>query len=503
MMARNTLLNIAGYGAPVLAAVIAIPLLMRGMGPDRFGVLTIIWLVMGYFSLFDLGLGNAATKLVAEKIGAQREHEVRALLRTSFVALLAWGLLGTVLLLLLTPWLVSSVLKIPLWLRAESIRTFYLLAFVIPFVALTASFRGVLEAYHRFDLVNSVRIPLGFITFFGPLLVLRFTADLFQVTAALVFVRALTLIIHGFQLHRIVSRVPGERTAWCDLRSLLAYGGWITISNIISPILASADRFLIGALVSVSTVAYYALPFEIATKLLILAGGLVGVLFPAFSATVMKDRQRTAKICLRGMLFLFVAMFPVVLIVIALAREGLALWLGREFADNSFRALQCLTAGVFINSFAQIASALVQSAGRPDLTAKAHLAELPLYLACLWLLITIFGVPGAALAWFLRVLADGVLVFLFASRLVPSMTQHVRKIFFLVFATIIAALAIAQMHPLPLKVISLAAALFLTGLAVWTRLVPGGDKARLREAFREVLHRIHQKSAVFGKQENE
>ncbi|OGW37880.1 MAG: hypothetical protein A2010_10695 [Nitrospirae bacterium GWD2_57_9] len=500
MMARNTLLNIAGYGTPVLAALIAVPLLIRGMGPDRFGVLTIIWLVIGYFSLFDLGLGNATTKLVAEKLGAGREREVPALLRTAFMALLAWGLLGTGAVLLSASWLVSSVLRIPLWLQAESLRTFYLLAFAIPLVILTACFRGVLEAYHRFDLVNSVRIPLGLITFLGPLLVLRFTTDLFYVTTALVSIRALTLIIHGLQVERIVSRVPGDGTAASDIRSLLAYGGWISVSNIVGPVLAYVDRFLIGSFVSVAAVTYYALPFEIATKLLVLAGGFVGVLFPAFSATVIQDRLRTAKICSRGMAFLFLAMFPAVLIVISLAHEGLSLWLGREFADNSCRALQWLTAGVFINSFAQIASALVQSAGRPDLTAKAHLAELPLYLVCLWLLVKMYGVPGAAFAWFLRVMLDGALLFLFAIRLVPPMTAQVRNVFFSVCATFIAALAIAQMHSLPLKIVFLAAALSLIGISAWKRLVQGEDKAGLREAFRELVQGRHEKNAFFGEQ---
>lgn len=500
IMARNTLLNIAGYASPVLAALIAVPLLVRGMGPERFGVFTIIWLIVGYFSLFDLGLGNATTKLVAEKLGAGREQEVPALLRTSILALLAWGLLGAGIVLLLASWLVASVLKVPLWLQAESLRSFHLLAFAIPVVILTTSLRGVLEAYHRFDLVNSVRIPLGLITFFGPLLVLRFTSDLFFVTMVLVFIRGLSLIIHALQVRGIVLRIPGGRGAGSDLRSLLAYGGWISVSNIAGPVLLYVDRFLIGSLVSVASVAYYALPFEIATKLLVLAGGFVGVLFPAFSATIMTDRTRAAKICSRGMAFLFLAIFPAAVAVIAMAREGLELWLGLEFANNSFRALQWLTAGVFINSFAQIGSALVQSAGRPDLTAKAHIVELPVYVLTIWLLVKAYGVPGAALAWFLRVTMDSVVLFFFANRLVPLITAEVRNVFLLVSASLIAAVAVAQMHHLPLKIVSLVAALSLIGITAWSRLVHHDDKAGLRETLRRLLELPPRKRPVIPEQ---
>jgi len=54
-LSRNTVLNLVGQCAPLLVAIFAIPLLIRGLGTDRFGVLTLAWVVIGYFSLFDLG----------------------------------------------------------------------------------------------------------------------------------------------------------------------------------------------------------------------------------------------------------------------------------------------------------------------------------------------------------------------------------------------------------------------------------------------------------------
>ena len=65
-LAHNSVLNLIGQGIPFLAAFFAIPLLIRGLGTDRFGVLTLAWMVIGYFSLFDLGLGRALTQVVAE-----------------------------------------------------------------------------------------------------------------------------------------------------------------------------------------------------------------------------------------------------------------------------------------------------------------------------------------------------------------------------------------------------------------------------------------------------
>src|SRR5437773_8518685 len=76
LLARNTVWNLLGNGAPMLVAVFCIPILIKGLGTDRFGVLTLAWALIGYASLFDLGLGRALTQLVARKLGAGEEHDV-------------------------------------------------------------------------------------------------------------------------------------------------------------------------------------------------------------------------------------------------------------------------------------------------------------------------------------------------------------------------------------------------------------------------------------------
>jgi len=52
----------------LLAALVAIPVTLRGLGTERFGALSLAWLLIGYLSLFDLGLGRALTKLAAERL---------------------------------------------------------------------------------------------------------------------------------------------------------------------------------------------------------------------------------------------------------------------------------------------------------------------------------------------------------------------------------------------------------------------------------------------------
>src|SRR6266478_6316543 len=166
-------------------------------------------------------------------------------------------------------------------------QSFYFIGLSIPMVISTAGLRGLLEAHQKFGLINTLRIPLGIYSFASPLLVLPFSTSLFPVVGVLVAGRIVGWAVHLLLCFRVV---PGlrERIAWHGAAAgpLLRFGGWMTVSNIVSPLMVTLDRFLIGAMVSMTAVAYYATPYEIATKFWFVPGVVLSVMFPAFSASL-------------------------------------------------------------------------------------------------------------------------------------------------------------------------------------------------------------------------
>ncbi|MCP4683411.1 MAG: oligosaccharide flippase family protein, partial [Desulfobacterales bacterium] len=256
LLARNTILNISGYTLPMLVAIFAIPLLVRGLGTERFGILTLAWVIIGYLSLFDLGLGRALTKLVAENLGTGQAQKIPALIWTSLFVMFFVGILVAVVASCFLPYLIQDLIKIPHFLASETLNTFYLLVFSVPLVIITVGFRGILDAYQRFDLTNMVRIPLGVYSFLAPLLVLPFTQNLFTVVGILVVGRLIAGVVQLLFCFRIV---PGLRRGVVFERtivgSLIRFGSWMTVSNIVSPLMMYLDRFFIGAVISVSAVA--------------------------------------------------------------------------------------------------------------------------------------------------------------------------------------------------------------------------------------------------------
>ncbi|MDQ7040602.1 MAG: flippase [Rhodothermus sp.] len=412
LLARNTLLNLAGQGGPLLIGVVTLPFIIQGLGTDRFGLLALAWMLLGYFTFFDLGLGRATTKFVAEALARGEMARLRCIIWSAVTAQALLGLVGLLLVLGSTSLLIEKVLNIPEALHDEARGTFHLLALAVPIVLISGSFSGALEAAQRFDWLNAVRIPAGISMFVLPLLGLMVGFRLPGIVALLLLARLGSLMAFIVMNGRLFPGLRSYTMSPALLRSLFAFGGWVTVSSVVSPLLVYLDRFLIGSLRSMTALTYYTAPYEIVTRLRLVPSGLVMVLFPVFSALEgVQDQRRLARYFGQAVRYVLLAMGPITLGVVLGAADLLHVWLGADFATRSTRVLQVLALGVLMNSLAYVPYALLQGIGRPDLPARFHLLELPLYVGGAWLLITHEGIVGAAIAWALRVGADALLLF--------------------------------------------------------------------------------------------
>jgi O-antigen/teichoic acid export membrane protein len=427
LLARNTLLNFICQGLPILVGLVTIPLIVRGLGPERFGLLSLTWVVLGYFTVFDLGLGRAVAKYVVDALARGDKDQVPRLVWTAMTAQGIFGGIGVLTLVGTAPLLVEHVLNIPPSLVSEAKATFYLLALSIPAVLVSSSLTGILGAIQRFDLVNAVGASFSVVNSLLTLAaVLLWNWHLPQLVAMLVVSRIIASGVYYWLCLQVCPSLKGlPRCYRCELQVLMRFGGWVTVSSIVGPILVYLDRFMIGALLTMAALAYYSAPYEIVTRLWIIPTSLVATLFPVFSVLTGQGHQvRLASFLSRSIRGVLLTLGSVVVVLTVFARDILLMWLGPAFAEESTRVLQILSIGVLVNSLAQVPYCLLQAQGRPDVTAKFHLGQLPLQCLLVWWLISLWGTTGAALAWTIRVSVDALLLFAAASRL-TSLPLHV------------------------------------------------------------------------------
>lgn len=423
-LARNMGWNLIGIILPLIVAVFTIPKLIAGLGTERFGILTIILMAIGYFSLFDFGLGRALTKLVAERFGTKKTKEIPDLLLTALATTCALGLLASIAVFSLAPLVVAHVLNIPGELRSETLSAFRIMACTLPTVILSAALIGFLEAMQRFKFIALIRTGTGAINFLGPLVAMYWSRSLVAATLVLAISRFLGLsahLIYAWWIQSINNGIP--RIQLMHLNELISFGGWITLSNIIRPFMDYLDRFVIGSLLTMSAVAYYTTPYEVIIRLSVFPNAMIGVLFPTFTYLIHHDEKKTSAVYYSSVSILKLVMIIPVTAIVLFAPEILTLWLGNDFASKSAIVMRWLSIGIFINSISFLPFILIQSKGRPDWTAKFHLIELPIYFFLLWHLLQTFGISGAAAAWSIRVSLDAALLFLSAAKLVPSVRR--------------------------------------------------------------------------------
>jgi O-antigen/teichoic acid export membrane protein len=361
---------------------------------------------------------------------------------------------------------------VPPELEAETLKAFYLLSASIPLVITTVGLRGVIAAYQRFALLTAIRIPMGVLTFLGPVAVLPFSNSLYPIVGVLVAGRLLATIAHYLLMFRIVPEVrQGYHYDKAQIRPLLGFGGWMTVSNMVVPMMVSMDRFVIGMVLTVTAVAFYTTPYEIVSRLLVIPVAVVSVLLPAQSTTLARggvaDRQHAARLFNKGLSSISIALFPLIILIIAFSYDGLQMWVGGEFAESGYLVMQWLAVGVFFYGLSLVPFNLVQSAGHPEWSAKLHLVELPLYLALLWWVLPIYGILGAAVVWTVRAFIDALSLYVMALLLIPECRSSIGQFMLAMVAAICLFLLTALLNGLLIKVLFSSLLLLLFGLFVW------------------------------------
>jgi O-antigen/teichoic acid export membrane protein len=411
--ARNAALNLCGELVVILVGMACVPYVVRKLGVASFGILSISWVLLGYMGVFDLGLSRATTKFVAEAVGRRENHMVPSLIGTSLSLQVAFGLLGGICLAGLSPLLAGKLLKIPAASVLDAKISFWILAAAVPIVLVTNSLRGLLEAVQRFDVINAIKMPANASMYLSPIILLPLGGRLPSIMLLMTFLRLVAMLVYlKFCLYLLPSSGPRLTFSRHLLGRLLKYGGWVTVSNAVGPFVVYVDRFMVGSLLSISALGYYAAPADLANRSLIIPASLAATLFPGFSTLDAQGAsQRLEEISTRALKYVTLTVGPGLLLLAAFSHDILRLWLGVQFAEQGSVVLQILALGIFFNALSFFPYCLLQGIGRPDLTATFHLAELPFHLGLAWLLISHLGITGAAIAWTLRILIDATLLF--------------------------------------------------------------------------------------------
>lgn len=401
---KNIAFSFLGNILPILCAFIFIPYIRINIGDRDFGAIVLIWAIIGYFGIFDLGISKALVYHTA-----RIKNNLNELLSPVVQYSIKWITILTAFfsfnLFIWAEEFCRIFLNDNSGPNSDLIISFQIVAVAIPFTTIGNALRGVLEGLSDFK--NSAVIKA--VTF----------SAYFYVPAALAPLGLLTLsnTAAGYLIIRIISclwswwevrRSPVYRrqehagSATLNFREIFSYGLWALVTSIISPLMVYGDRFVISAAVGASLVGIYAILQETIGRSLIAASSYCAVMQPEFTRL---DNDQWYEMYVKSERTLAVLLAVMYAAVMLTAKPLLEWWLDESLVDYMV-LIAIFTVALFFNSMAQLPYAVLLGRGRPDWVAKAHLVEFLFYLPVCWFVTQEFGLQGAAAAWLLRVLVD-------------------------------------------------------------------------------------------------
>ncbi len=414
LLVRNSALNLAGKLVPMALAIVTMPYVIQHLGDDRAGIFQFCWILLGYFNLFDFGFGRALVKFASERLSSGAEHEIPDWTATVNRILWRIAIPLVVVMVFVLPAVMGREGSVPSELIPEAQLAAIGIALYIPFLLTFFSHIGILETWQRFDIINRYQILYGILWYVLPVLAITVTQRIDILVGILLLLRMLHWGIIRWHARSLLSDKPKGLYRSDFWPSLIDFSKWIVVINSVALVMTHLDRLLIYWVIGSAAMAWYNTPFDVVLKVTIIPMAFAGVLFPAIAHATGSDPSRARYIYNGYRNVTLMAVFPMCAVLGYFAPELLQAWLGLSmepdrvavFLEQSTLPMQLFAIGVFANSIALIPSSYIQSKGRPDLIAKLHLVEMPVFLIALWYGISHYGLAGVAGAVALRMVVD-------------------------------------------------------------------------------------------------
>lgn len=404
---RHTSYNLIGSLIPLGLALVSVPLYLRLVGPDRYGVLAIAWVLLGYFGLFDLGLGRATSFRIAALHAASAE-ERSATFWSALAVNIGMGLVGAVVLWIAAYYFYAHPFKVSEALRPEILSGVPLLAASVPVATITGVLTGALQGRERFLETNVVStistvmfhlLPLSVAATLGP--------DIWRLLAAALAARLFAVIVLGWRCIKIFGHPRSATIDRKEVTALLKYGGWVNLTSIFGPLLVFVDRFAIGTILGAGSVAIYTVPYQLTRLVALLPSAFLNALFPKMSGAEEDERYSMASRATQALISLI---SPLVLLGVFGLGLFLHFWVGETIAAKAAPIGRVLLVGFWMNAFALIPFTSLQASGRPDMVTKILLLEIPFYLVSLYVGLKFFGLMGCVIVFAGRCMIDYLLL---------------------------------------------------------------------------------------------
>lgn len=396
----NAIVTAVGWVIPAFAALVAVPITVRGLGAETYGLLALVTALSGYLSLLDLGLGTAIVRYLAYHCARNEGHTMLEILRVAAFWFSAIGLVGG-LVLLIEASALAGLIGVSADLQPVAITVIRLAGVNFFLGMLMSAGTAIPQAFLRYDLAAAVSAVIGTASAVGPAVLVASGYGIVSVVVFSIITNLAALLLYAaiaVFLFRGVSLATGP--SWKEIRGVvLRFAGMTALTRVHSAIATQTNRLLVGVAGGAAAMGYYQVPNLLSTKVNELLSRVGQVILPTGTQRIAdQNDEGTRALYLRTSRIFFALNASVSIAVCAFAKPLLSTWVGPEFATKGAVALAIFTLAQCVNATTMSASYVNLAYERPGTNLAFSAFNSVLNLATVVPLVMAFGISGAALA---------------------------------------------------------------------------------------------------------
>jgi len=403
MLAKRFALDaVSSYGRYLVSFMVAfllVPVMVQSLGVEDFGLLSLMFSVLGVVGLLDLGFGAAVVKYVAESRGQgsiQRRNEIVSTLLAGYLML---GLVACVAIAGLAL-VFNQAFSVPVTHYARAHSLLWILGFRMVVLQLPLSlFRGLLFGEQRILSVNVISALSNLAYGAGAALVLLSDMGVLMVAWVSLGVMVLEHVAYIVVAYMVIPNL--ELSYWAVNRErfweVSTFSWHQFVCDGAALILLQVDLILVQVLAGLSDVAIYAVALRLASQAHLFCKQFVNTLSPRFAQ--LSGRNEKGAI---GRLFLAateVAVAPSLVLlsaVLLFGQQGLLLWVGSPF-DEAWPLLCILFVAVAVGIPQSVAGNLLANTGYHRWLSRASALSVVANIVLSLSLFPYLGLLGVAL----------------------------------------------------------------------------------------------------------
>jgi len=381
-----------------------VPLYIKFLGVEAYGVVGAFVTLQSFISLLDLGLGPTLTRELA-RMSDKRENvrDMRNLLRT-----LEAIYFGCAVLIVLIVWMLAPLIA-DHWLRLGRLSSGQVQnGLIIAGIALASQwprnlYGAGLEGLQRqmslawitaASATLRAALTLAALKFIAPTLVMFFLA---QAIANAVQTAILASAVWAGMPDAVQKAIFSRE----QLRRVTRFASGMTGISITAVALTQLDKTVLSRTLPLKAFGYYVIAGTLAGGLYVAVGPIFAVVFPRLSALVSEDRRGvTSEFYHLSSQLMSVVLMPLTAVVALYSEDILHLWTGsQEVASNAHVLVTLLIVGNAMNGLMYVPYALQLANGWTSLAFVSNIVAIVICLPLTYYLSVRFGAEGGALVW--------------------------------------------------------------------------------------------------------